>query len=129
MIVKIYLRSIVRGKEKYLGLYDSNGNVYINNLITDVLPGATIIWKLDCRSGIKSITRIYSKEKEHPIFKSEPRKRLLCKEFKLQVEEGLVLVPGKDIEEKYTIECILYDNTELIIDPVIRVPPPPSPKG
>jgi hypothetical protein len=126
MIVKIYLRSIVRDKNKYLGLYDSNGNVAINNLSTDVLPGSTIIWKLDCRSGIKSITRIYSEAKEHPIFKSEPEKRLLCKEFKLQVEEGLVLVPEKGLEEKYTIECILYDNTKLIIDPYIRVPPPPS---
>ena len=127
MIVKIYLRSIVREKEKYLGLYDSNGNVAINDLVTDVLPGATIIWKLDCRSGIKSIARIYSEAKAHPIFKSEPEKRLLCEEFKFQVEEGLVLTPGKDIQEKYTIKCILYDNTELIIDPVIRVPPPPPP--
>ena len=129
MIVKIYLKSIVRDKEKYLGLYDSNGNVAINDLITDVLPGATIIWKLDCLSGIKSITRIYSEAKEHPIFKSEPKKRLLCKEFKLQLEEGLVLTPGKDLEEKYTIICLLYDNTTLTIDPVIRVPPPPPPKG
>ena len=89
MRVKIYLRSIVKDKTNYLGLFDSNGNVSINDLITDVLPGATIIWQLDCCSGIKSITRIYSKEKEHPIFKSNPKKRLLCKGFKLQLEKGI----------------------------------------
>ena len=120
MRVKIYLRSIVKDKENYLALYDSNGNVGINDLTTDVLPGATIIWKLDCNSGIKSITKIYSKAEEHPIFKSQPVNRLLCKGFKLQLEEG---VEGK---EKYNIECILYDNSPLIIDPYIRVPPPPT---
>ena len=120
MTVKIYLRAIEKDGKNYLALFDSTGNVDINNLITDALPGATIIWKLDCCSGIKSITRIYSKEKAHPVFKSEPKKRLLCKEFTLQLEEG---VAGK---EKYTIECILRDNKELIIDPYLRIPPPPS---
>jgi hypothetical protein len=119
MIVKIYLRSIVKDKKNYLVLFDSNRNGAINDLITDVQEGATIIWKLDSRSGIKSITRIYSKAEEHPVFKSDPRKRLLCKGFKFKLEKG---AEGK---EKYTIECILCDNSELIIDPYIRVPPPP----
>ena len=74
-------------RKNYLALFDSNGNGDINNLITDVHAGDTIIWKLDCCSGIKSITRIYSKEEKHPVFKSDPRKRLLCKGFKLQVQK------------------------------------------
>lgn len=117
-MVKIYLRSIVKDRKNSLALFDSNRNGDINDLITEVKAGDTIIWKLDCCSGIKNITRIYSKEKEHTIFKSDPRKRLLCKGFKLQL--------GKEAEgkEKYTIECILHNNTELIIDPYIRIPPP-----
>ena len=117
MIVKIYLRSILKDGENRLALFDSNRNGDINDLTTEVQAGATIIWKLDCCSGIKSITRIYSKEKVHTIFKSDPVKRLLCKGFKLKLEKG---AGGK---EKYTIECILCNNTELIIDPYIRVPP------
>jgi hypothetical protein len=118
MTVKIYLRAIVKDEENCLALFDSNRNGDINNLETGVERGATIIWKLDCCSGIKSITRIYSKEKEHPIFKSDPRKRLLCKGFKLRLEKG---AEGR---EKYTIECILCNkDKELIIDPFIRVPP------
>ena len=117
MTVKIYLRSIVKNGEKHLAMFDTNRQGDINNLTTDVYAGDKVIWKLDCCSGIKSITRIYSKEKEHTIFKSDPVKRLLCKGFKFQLEKG---VEGK---EKYTIECILCNNTELIIDPYIRVPP------
>jgi hypothetical protein len=118
--VTIYLRSVEQEGEKRLAMFDSNRNGDINNLTTEVQAGATIIWKLDCFSGIKSITRIYSKEKEHPVFKSDPSKRLLCKGFKLKLKKG---AEGK---EKYTIECILCDNTELVIDPFLRVPPPPS---
>ena len=117
MMVKIYLRSILKDGENRLALFDSNRNGDINDLTTEVQAGATIIWKLDCCSGIKSITRIYSKEKVHTIFKSDPVKRLLCIGFKFQLEKG---AEGK---EKYTIECILCNNTELIIDPYIRVPP------
>jgi hypothetical protein len=118
MTVKIYLRSIVKNGEKHLAMFDTNRQGDINNLTTDVYAGDKVIWKLDCCSGIKSITRIYSKEKEHTVFKSDPKKRFLCKGFKLQLEKG---AEGK---EKYTIECILSNNTELIIDPYIRVPPP-----
>jgi len=124
MRVKIYLRAIATAKDNYLALFDSNGNVGINNLFTDALPGATIIWKLDRCSRIKSVTGIYSskgQDKDHyrKVFKSDPRKRLFCKGFKLQLEKEA------EGEEKYTIECILCDNTPLKIDPYIRVPPPP----
>jgi hypothetical protein len=117
MTVKIYLRAIVKDEKDCLVLFDSNRNGDINNLETVVEGGAAIIWKLDCCSGIKSITGIYSKEFEHPVFKSNPVKRFLCKGFKLQLEKG---AEGR---EKYTIECILRDNDKkLVIDPFIRVP-------
>jgi hypothetical protein len=123
-MVKIYLRAIVKNGINKLFLFDSNRNGDINDLITEVPAGDTILWKFDCCSGIKSITRIYSKEDKHTVFLSEPRKRLLCKGFKLKLD-----IPEEDQEriEKYTIECILCDNdnTELIIDPYIKVPPPP----
>jgi len=121
MTVKIYLRSIEQeGKKKRLAMFDSNGNGDIDNLITDVPAGAMIIWKPDRFSGIKSITRIYSKEDIHPIFKKDPRKRVLCKGFELKVPENA----EQDDKEKYTIECLLEDNSELIIDPYVRIPPP-----
>jgi hypothetical protein len=125
MIVKIYLRSIVKDGINSLALFDSNRSGDINNLITDVKAGATVIWKLDSCSGIKSITRIYSKEEKHTLFKSEPAKRMLCKEFKLRLEKGSEKVKV-EIKEKYTIECLLCNNKELIIDPYLRIPPPPS---
>jgi hypothetical protein len=119
MTVKIYLRAIVKDKKNCLALFDSNRNGDIDNLVTDVNIGDTIVWESDCCSGIKSITRIYSKEDKHPIFKKEPKKRVLCKGFELQVPDDA----EKDVPEKYTIECILEDNSELIIDPYVRVPP------
>jgi hypothetical protein len=118
MIVKIYLRAIKQGDANCLALFDSNRQGDINNLTTDANVGDTIIWKLDCCSGIKSITKIYSKEDKHPVFKSDPKKRMLCTGFILPIIEG---AEGK---EKYFIECILCDSTKLVIDPYIRVPPP-----
>lgn len=120
MRVKIYLRSILKDKVNSLALFDSNRDGDINGLITTVEAGDTIIWKLDCCSGIKSITRVYSKEDKHTIFINQPEKQLACKGFKLHLE-----IPEEKEEriEKYTIECILCDNTPLIIDPFIRVPP------
>jgi hypothetical protein len=117
MIVTIYLRAIKQGDANCLALFDSNRQGDINNLITDAKVGDTIIWKPDCCSGIRSINRIYSKDMKHPVFKSDPRKRMLCKGFKLPIEKGA------DGKEKYTIECTLCDNKELIVDPYLRVPP------
>ncbi len=122
MIVKVYLRAIKQGDANCLALFDSKRQGDINNLITDANVGDTVIWKPDCCSGIKSITKIYSKEDKHPVFKSHPKKRMLCAGFKLPIEKGAGGI------EKYTVECILCDNTELITDPYIRVPPPPPPK-
>ena len=122
MTVKIYLRAIKQGDAKCLALFDSKRQGGVNDLITDVYVGDTVIWKLDYCSGIKSISKIFSKEVKHPVFKTQPSKRWLCTGFKLPIEKGA------EGEEKYTIECILCDKTELIIDPYIRVLPPP-PKG
>jgi hypothetical protein len=122
--VKIYLRSVeqtVNGKvENHLAMFDSNHNGAIDELFTDVQSGGTIIWKLDRFSGIRSIRKIYSKEGIRNVFKSDPRKRLLCKGFKLQLSED---AKG---EEAYSIKYTCCDGEELTIDPVIRIPPPPT---
>ena len=122
-IVTIYLRSVEQKERKRLAMFDSNRNGDIDNLITEVEAGATIIWKLDCLSGIKSITKIYSKTGKRNIFKSDPRKLLFSKGFKLQ------LTKDAEGEEAYAIEYILCDDTKVTIDPVIRVPPPPPVRG
>jgi hypothetical protein len=119
MKVKIYLRSVIQNGEKRLALFDTNRNGDINNLTTDVHARDMVIWKLDCFSGIKSITKIYSKKGERNVFISDPIKRWLCKGFKLQVSES---AKGT---EAYTIEYILSDETKVIIDPYIKILPPP----
>ncbi len=122
MTGNIYIRAIVKDDKNCLALFDSNHKGDINDLRTVVHAGDTVIWKLDCCSGIKSLARIYSNEEKHMVFLNQPRKRLLCKGFMLRLDlpEAKVLR-----EEKYTIECILCDDTTLIVDPFIRVPPPP----
>lgn len=124
MIVKIYLRSIIQNGEKRLAMFDSNRSGDINDLRT-VVPygGAKVIWKRDCCSGIKSITKIDFKKGKLNVFKSNPEKLRLCTGFKLLLTEEAV---G---EEAYTIECILSDETKLIIDPFIKIPPPPTRPG
>jgi hypothetical protein len=128
MKVKIYLRAIVQDtlkvKVNHLALFDSNRNGEIDTLKTVVKEGDTILWKLDRCSGIKSIEKIYpDRNLPHPVFKTEPTKLLLCKGFKLQIEKGLVVAPDNYVEEKYFIKCTLCDNTDLTIDPYIRVEP------
>jgi hypothetical protein len=118
MTVKIYLRAIKQGKVNSLAMFDSNGQGGINDLTTDAYPGDTVIWKLDCCSGIKSITKIYPKENDPGAFKVNATPQTLCKGFKFQLEKG---VKGT---ANYCIKCILCENTEMIIDPYIRVPPP-----
>ncbi len=122
-MVTIYLRSIGQKENKRLSLFDSNGNGDIDKLVTEVESGAAIVWKLDCMSGIKSITKIYSKTGKRNIFKTDPRKLLFSKGFKLQLSKDA------EGEEAYAIEYTLCDDTKVIIDPVIRIPPPPPPVG
>jgi hypothetical protein len=118
MKVKIYLRSVVQNGENHLAMFDTNRNGDINNLTTDVHAGGTVIWKPDSCSGIKSITKIYSKKGERNVFKSDPIKRWLCKGFKFQVPES---AKGT---EAYTIEYILSNETKVSIDPYIKIVPP-----
>ena len=120
MTVKIYLRSIVKNGEKHLAMFDTNRNGDIDNLTTVVPRGENVIWKLDCCSGIKSITKIYSKNKERKVFKSDPTKLLLCKGFQVQISESAK--PGE--EETYAIEYLLRNGTKVVIDPCIRIDPP-----
>lgn len=120
MTVKIYLRSILKDKENCLALFDTNRNGDINNLETVVPSGSKVIWELDYLSGIKIITKIWSKEKNSQIFKSDPRKGWLNKGFEIQLPEF-----KEERREAYNIEYILSDGTKMIIDPYIRVVPPP----
>jgi hypothetical protein len=117
--VTIYLRSVEQNGKKHLAMFDSNRNGDIDILTTEVQAGATIIWKLDRFSEIRSITKIYSKTGERNVFKNDPRKRLLCKAFKLQLSND---AKG---EEAYGIDYIHWDKTKVTIDPYIRVLPPP----
>jgi len=129
-IVTIYLRSIELNGENHLAMFDSNRNGAIDNLITVVPVGYTVLWKLDCLSGLRSITKIYSKTKQHNVFKTDPKKRLLCKGFKLHISKDIFKLPiSKDTkyeEEAYAIDYIRCDGKKLTTDPVIRVPPPPT---
>lgn len=120
MTVKIYLRSILKDKKNCLALFDTNRNGDINNLETVVPSGSKVIWELDYLSGIKIITKIGSKEKNSQIFKSDPRKGWLNKGFEIQLPEF-----KEERREAYNIEYILSDGTKMIIDPYIRVVPPP----
>ncbi len=116
--VTIYLRSVEQEGKKRLAMFDSNGNGDIDNLTTEVEAGATVIWKLDSFSGIRSITRIYSKTGKRNVFKNDPAKRLVWKGFMLQLSKDA------EGEEAYNIDYILCDDTKATIDPYIRVPPP-----
>jgi hypothetical protein len=124
MTVKIYLRSIEHNGVKSLALFDSNGNGDINNLVTEVPSGAKIIWKPDCCSGIRSIIEIKLEKGKGVVFEKDPKKQFLCKGFQLRLSE---LTERKDtLTIKYTIKYIPCDGPELIIDPYIKIPPPPT---
>lgn len=123
MKVKIYLRSIVINGKKQLAMFDSNRAGDIDNLVTIAEPGDKIIWKPDCCSGIKSITKIFPKRGKNTIFKKNPQKQLLCRGFEMQVP----LDAERGSEEAYNIEYILCDDTKGSIDPYIRIPPPRIP--
>jgi hypothetical protein len=122
MSAKIYLRSIKQDEKIRLAMFDSNRDGNIDILTTDVPAGEKVIWKLDRCSGIKKISRIYPKEGKGIIFKNDPKKQFLCKGFELQVPD-IVAIGQK---EAYTIEYILHDDTKMIIDPYIRIIPPPT---
>lgn len=119
--VTIYLRSIIKDKRPCLALFDSNGKGDINNLETVVVPGSTIVWKLDQNPGIKSISVIRPrKDKYSQVFKGILTKKS-SEEFELQLPNSV-----ERALEAYVIEYILDDakSTKVIIDPYIRIEPP-----
>lgn len=116
--VKIFLRSLEQKERIRLALFDTNRNGAIDDLITEVPPQATIIWKPDKLSGIGNITRIYSKTGKRNVFKTDPTKKLLCKAFKLRLDKDA------EGEEAYAIEFTLCNGKKITIDPYIRIKPP-----
>jgi hypothetical protein len=116
--VKIYLRSIVSDKTNQLLLFDSNRNGAVNDLVTIASAGSTITWKLDRRSGIKKIIRIYSKTGKGNVFHREPRRFYLFNIFSLKLSSKA------EGEEAYSIDYLLCDKTRVTIDPTIKIPPP-----
>jgi hypothetical protein len=116
--VKIYLRSIEHGGKKSLAMFDSNRNGDIDNLVTNVPSGTSVIWSLDCCSGIKNIIKIYSKKGMRNVFKMDPSKRMFCKGLKLYIPKEA------EGEEAYAIDYILCDGSRHSIDPVIKIDPP-----
>jgi hypothetical protein len=116
--IAIYLRSIEKDGIKHLSMFDTNRNHDINNLITTVPQGATVIWTQDSNSGIKSITKIYSKTGKRNVFRTDPAKKLLSSGLQLTIADDA------EGEEAYAIDYILEDGTQHTIDPVIRIEPP-----
>jgi hypothetical protein len=121
MAVTIYLRSIDIHNEKHLALFDSHREGGIDNLVTVAYAGEKVIWKPDCCSGIKRILKIYSKNGEKIIFETDPKKQFLCRGFEMYIP-GTVDV---GTQEAYTIEYLLYDDTKHILDPYVKIIPPP----
>lgn len=124
-MVKIFLSSVKcdlgRGMENCLQMRDSNGNVGVNNLKTEVSSGSKVSWVLEKESGIRSITRIWVTETKPngKVFKKEPKKTTITRVF-----QGDLVDTDIELEDKYFIKYILNDGTEMIIDPFIRIPPP-----
>jgi hypothetical protein len=117
--VKIYLRSVNQKDRKRLSLFDTERNGDIDDLVTKVKPGTMIIWGLDRKSGIQSIDKISPKKGDGAVFKSEPKKRFLCKGFKLFIPKD-----AKPGEEAYNIDYTISKKEKLTVDPHIIILPP-----
>jgi hypothetical protein len=107
-------------EKSQLMLFDSNRNGAINDLVTLVPAGSTIVWKSDRCSGIKRILRIYSKTGKGNIFRKEPGRFLFFNRFSLKIS------PNAEGEETYSIDYMLCDKIRVTIDPTIKIPPPKS---
>jgi hypothetical protein len=125
-MIKVFLSSVQcdlgSGMENCLHLRDSNGKVGVNNLKTEVQSGSKVSWELEKKSGIKSITRIWGTEKQlnDRVFKSEPKKTIFTR-----VHQGDIIDTDKELEGKYNIEYILDNGRKILIDPYIKIIPPP----
>jgi len=117
--VTIYLRSIEINKKKHLSMFDTNGNIDINDsLVTYVKAGGTVIWDLEKASGIKRIERIYSKS-DGPIFRKDAQEVPLSKKFKLEVPDGLI----GGTQEEYFIDYYDQNGSKITRDPYLRIVP------
>jgi hypothetical protein len=119
-IICIYLRSIEQGDRFRLAMFDTNRNGAIDDLITVVHPGDTVVWKLDQKSGIKAIKQISAKTAKGTIFSKQPVKKFFCRHFVLHIPKD---ARG---EEAYLIEYILYNGKSMTLDPYIRIKLPGS---
>jgi len=114
----IYLRSIKIDGKNHLAMYDSNGDGGIDDLVTTTPRGSKVEWTTDSNSGIKKITKIYSKSGKRNVFKKDPAKKFLSNALEMDIEKDA------EGEEAYAIDYILNDGTKNSIDPVIKIPPP-----
>lgn len=120
--IRIYLRSIEQGDRFRLAMFDTNRNGAIDDLITVVHPGDTVVWKPDLKSGIKAIKQISAKTTKGTIFGKDPVKKLFCRHFVLHIPKD---ARG---EEAYLIEYVLCNGKTLTLDPYIRIKLP-DPEG
>jgi hypothetical protein len=118
--VKIYLRVIEQHKVKKFSLYDSHGNGGIDELVTEVVRGGTVYWLPDCNSNIKEIVSIFPKKNDWELLTTRPTKLRFCKGIKIKIP-----IDAPTGEEAYGIKCITTKGDTLIIDPMLRIPPPP----
>jgi hypothetical protein len=130
--VTIYLVSVQQADtngvvSNHLLMYDSNGNMAIDNLTTRFEKKAhqkgTIYWEIKC--GIKGITAIKAKSWTSIIFGEKAIPELKGNIFKLKLPENRPL-PGEEIKEAYAITYITLEGDTVTIDPFIRVLPPPE---
>lgn len=119
--VYVNLRSVKADGREALALFDSNRCGAINNLVTEVPAGGKIVWRPDFCSGIKTLVSIRSKSGKGNVFAAEPKKRLLCRGFFLQLSKE---ARG---EEEYFIEYVSNQGEKCIIDPYIKIKPPDIP--
>jgi hypothetical protein len=135
--VAIYLASVKRkdghGKDSYhLAMFDANGDWGIDTLVTIIKidpskdKSGNIRWIKVVKSGIKRIIEIKSLADSTIIFKNGTYEHPHGV-WNLNLPKEIYEHPGKTIEEEYLITYIPEDkDTTIIIDPMIRVPPPPK---
>jgi len=128
--VTIYLVSSnvdINGKVEYrLIMYDSNGDIDINDLTTVVKKTreqkGTVYWVVT--DGIKEIEEIKAKSDTSIIFKNGAKKLENGKKYMLRLPDNIPN-PGEEIKDKYFIKYKPLDkDTTITIDPFIRIPPP-----
>jgi len=119
--VTIYMKAKKIDGEKHLRMYNSydRDKKVDDKLVTEVPPGATVIWKRTWFSGIKKIEKIGSKSGEGNIFKEDAKQIPNSKTFKIEIPADAS--PGE--EEEYDIDFLDRGDNPHSIDPYIRIRP------